>query len=83
MPPKTKTAGSATAKHIAVVKRNEPPHKVAIQLKILMPVGTAMAYELSMKKPITGVLVGVANMWCAHTSDPRNAMATVEVAIAV
>jgi hypothetical protein len=36
-----------------------------------------------MKKPSTGVFVGVVNMWCAQTSEPRNAIATVDVAIAV
>ncbi len=33
----------ATANIIDVVKRIEPPHMVAIQLKILMPVGTAIS----------------------------------------
>ena len=36
-----------------------------------------------MKKASTTVGVGVANMWCAHTSSPRNAIATVEAAIAL
>jgi hypothetical protein len=31
-----------TAQSIGAVKRIEPPHIVAIQEKILMPVGTAM-----------------------------------------
>jgi hypothetical protein len=42
-PPKTNTAGSATANIIAVVNLSAPPQSVAIQLKILIPVGTAIA----------------------------------------
>ena len=59
-----------------------PRHSVAIQLKILTPVGTAITNE-SMKKASTTVDIGVANMWCAHTSRPRNAMPAVEAAIAL
>ena len=36
-----------------------------------------------MKNTSTTVAVGVVNMWCAHTSRPRNAMATVAAAIAL
>ena len=36
-----------------------------------------------MKKTSTTVGLGVANMWCAHTSMPRNAMPTVAAAIAL
>ena len=36
-----------------------------------------------MKKASTTVAVGVANMWCAHTSTPRKAIATVAAAIAL
>ena len=36
-----------------------------------------------MKKISTTVGLGVANMWCAHTSRPRNAMTTVAAAIAL
>ena len=60
-----------------------PRQSVAIQLKILIPVGTAIVNEDSMKKASTTVAVGVANMWCAHTSALRNAIATVETAIAL
>ena len=60
-----------------------PRHSVAIQLKILMPVGTAIVNELSMKNASTTVEVGVVNMWCAHTSMPRKAIATVDAAIAL
>ena len=59
-----------------------PRQSVASQLKILIPVGTAIANDDSMKKPSTGVASGVANMWCAHTSMPRNAIAAVATTIA-
>jgi hypothetical protein len=52
-------------------------------LKILTPVGTAIVNEDSMKKARTTVAVGVANMWCAQTSSPRKAIATVAAAIAL
>ena len=55
---------------------------MASQLKILMPVGTAIANDESMKKARITVAVGVVNMWCAHTSMPRNAIAAVAAAIA-
>ena len=47
-----------------------------------MPVGTAIRNELSMKNASTTLAVGVVNMWCAHTSRPRKAIATVAAAIA-
>ncbi len=56
---------------------------MAIQLKILIPVGTAIVNDASMKKASTTVAVGVVNMWCAHTTRPRKAMATVAAAIAL
>ena len=36
-----------------------------------------------MKKISTTVAVGVVNMWWAHTSRPRKAMATVAAAMAL
>ena len=71
------------AKYSGVLKTIDPRHRVAIQLKILMPVGTAITIELIMKKASTTVAVGVANMWCAQTSIDRNAIAAVEAAIAL
>ena len=38
-----------TAHNIGVSKRMEPPHLVAIQLKIFTPVGTAMTMVAAMK----------------------------------
>ena len=72
-----------TAKYSEVVITIEPRHSVAIQLKILTPVGTPIRNELIMKKPSTTIGTGEANMWCAHTSVARNAITAVEAAIAL
>ena len=60
-----------------------PRHSVATQLKIFTPVGTAIRKLESMKNASTTVDIGVANMWCAHTSMPRKAMPAVDAAIAL
>ena len=60
-----------------------PRQSVASQLKILMPVGTAIANEESMKKASTTVAVGVGNMWCAHTSMLRNVIAAADATTAL
>ena len=67
----------------AVVYSIVPRQSVAIQLKILTPVGTAMRKELIMKKMSTSDGLGVVNMWWAHTSKPRKAMTSVAAAIAL
>src|SRR6202042_1533919 len=83
MPPMMKIAMNPIVNHSAVVITSEPRHKVAIQLKILTPVGTPIKNELSMKKPSTTIGTGDANMWWAHTSVARNAITAVEAAIAL
>src|ERR1041385_6843763 len=83
MPPMMNWAMKPTAKYIGTLNTSAPRHMVAIQLKILMPVGTAMANDESMKKASTTIGVGVVNMWWAHTSMPRNAMAAVDAAMAL
>src|SRR5919204_5876131 len=82
-PPITNSPMKPQAKYIGGLNTSEPRHIVASQLKILMPVGTAIANDESMKNASTTIGVGVANMWCAHTSMPRNAMAAVDAAIAL
>jgi hypothetical protein len=57
------------------VKRSLPPHMVNTQLKILMPVGTAMNIVDSAKaERATGPMAEV-NMWWAHTPKPMKPMA--------
>src|ERR1700683_1213778 len=52
-----------------------PRHMVPIQLKNLIPVGTAMSSDSSEKKGSS--TVPVVNMWWAHTPVDRAAMAMV------
>ena len=83
IPPITKIAMNPTAKYSAVVITIDPRHSVAIQLKILTPVGTPIRNELNMKNPSTTIGTGEANMWWAHTSVARNAITAVDAAIAL
>ena len=54
-------------KSIGVWKEIFPPHMVASQLKILIPVGTAMAMVERTKKVFAVGLIPTVNMWWAHT----------------
>ena len=57
--------------------RNEidPPHMVAIQEKILMPVGTAMTMVEKVKKACVSTPMPATNIWCAHTTKPMTPIA--------
>ena len=74
MPPIVNNPTSAIAKFIAVVKRIEPPCSVAIQLKIFTPVGMAISIVVTPNTVSATGPIPTANMWCAHTPKPRNAM---------
>ena len=77
-PPTVKVPMNPAANFIAVVKRIDPPHMVPIQLKIFTPVGTPIR-KLPVAKAVLAMSpIPVANMWCAHTVNPRNPMATLE-----
>jgi trans-2-enoyl-CoA reductase len=65
-----------TANSIGVSKVSEPPHIVAIQEKILMPVGTAMTIVEKLKKARESTLIPVVNMWCAQTMKLMKPIAT-------
>jgi len=71
----------ATAFSSALVKINEPPHSVAIQLKILTAVGMAMMTVLKAKNPSATRGKPAANMWCAQTPKDRKPIATVDQAM--
>ena len=83
IPPIVNVAMPPTQYSSGVVHSTVPRHSVAIQLKIFTPVGTAMMKLESMKNASTTVDIGVANMWCAHTSMPRKAMPAVAAATAL
>ena len=53
IPPMRKVARKPNANFIGTVNSIDPHQAVAIQLKNLMPVGTAMSIVMSMKKPST------------------------------
>ena len=83
MPPIRNVAIPPTQNSSATRYSIVPRHSVATQLKIFTPVGTAIRKLESMKNASTTVDIGVENMWCAHTSSPRKAMAAVDAAIAL
>ena len=58
------------------MNQSSPRHIVPIQLKILMPVGTAIKRLMIEKKGSS--TTPVVNMWCAHT--PRDSAPMVSVA---
>jgi len=60
--------------------RRRPPTIVAIQLKIFTPVGIAMSMLVAEKIAFSVSPRPTANMWCAHTPNDRNAMATLDPA---
>ena len=57
----------ATQNIIGIVKRIFPPHMVPSQLKILIPVGTAIAMVDATKNALAYEVIPMVNMWCAHT----------------
>ena len=61
--------------NIGAVKVNCPCHMVPIQLKNLIPVGTAMSRLRNEKNGSS--TAPVVNMWWAHTPVERAAMAMV------
>src|ERR1700722_16499085 len=83
IPPIRNSERKPTQNSSGVVNSTVPRHNVAIQLTILTPVGTAIKNELIITNTSTTSGVGVANMWWAHVRKPRNAIATVEAAIAL
>src|SRR6185369_2367882 len=62
---------------IGVLNRMLPPHMVAIQLKILIPVGMPTAIVVIAKKLLAYEFMPMVNMWCAHTLMLTNPMHTV------
>ena len=77
-PPMMNMEMNPIAKYSGDFTLTEPPHSVAIQLKTLTPVGTAMAMVKTAK---TESAIGprpTVNMWCAHTPKPKKAMAMPE-----
>lgn len=53
------------------------PDKVAIQLKILMPVGIAIIIVAAVKYARVSMSIPTVNIWWAHTINPKNPMADI------
>ncbi len=60
----------------------EPLYKVAIQLKILIPVGIPTKKVRNEKTVVATADCPEVNMWCPQTRKPMNAIAKEESAIA-
>src|ERR1700748_1001010 len=67
---------------IGVVKRIRPPHRVAIQLKILIPVGTPTSIVERVKKAFETEVIPTVNIWCAQTLRLTNMIVTEAATIA-
>ncbi len=76
-PPTVKRNKKPKAQSIGVLNSTEPPHIVAIQLKILTPVGTAMTIVASIKYDCCVSDIPTVYMWCAQTTKPSAPMATI------
>jgi len=59
------------AKSIGVFKIISPPNIVAIQLKILIPVGTAITIVALVKYARVSTSRPTVNIWCAQTINPK------------
>ena len=53
------------------------PCKVASHEKILIPVGTAIIIVAEVKYARVSTSIPTVNMWCAHTTKPRSAIALI------
>src|SRR3954454_11617296 len=74
-PPNRNVTMNPTENSIGVSKVTDPPHIVPIQLKNLIPVGTAMRNVMTEKNGSS--TAPVVNMWCAHTVGDRPAIDSV------
>ena len=57
-------------------KRIFPPHMVASQLKVLMPVGMETSIVDRVKNALPNDVMPMVNMWCAHTPRLMKPMPT-------
>jgi hypothetical protein len=57
------------------------PYFVASNLKILIPVGTAIIIAANIKYACVLTSILTVNMWCVHTTNPSNPIAITEKVI--
>ena len=79
----TNSERKPSAKSIGVSKLRLPRQSVASQLKIFIPVGTAITIDAIMNQAWSEIGNPTVNMWCAQTSIEKKPMATVEATIAL
>jgi antibiotic biosynthesis monooxygenase (ABM) superfamily enzyme len=70
-PPKVNRKIKPFAKSIGVFNTILPPNIVAIQLKILIPVGTAIIIVALVKYARVSTSNPTVNIWCAQTIKPK------------
>jgi cellobiose-specific phosphotransferase system component IIC len=58
-------------KRKGVFNNNRPPHNVANQLKILIPVGTAIIIVAAVKYALVSTSKPTVYIWCAQTIKPK------------
>ena len=72
IPPTEKRMRNPTAHREEVLLRSrEPPQIVAIQLKILIPVGTPIIIVAAVKYARVSTSKPTVYIWCAHTKNPK------------
>jgi hypothetical protein len=79
----TKRERKPSANSIGASNERFPRQSVASQLKIFIPVGTAMTIEAIMNHAWSEIGRPTVNMWCAHTSIEKKPIATVEATMAL
>ena len=65
------------ANSMGVGNVKDPPHMVAIQEKILIPVGTAIIKVAAVKYARVLISNPTVYMWCAQTTKPIKPMLTM------
>ena len=62
-PPSVNKKTNPIANNIGVSNVSDPPHIVAIQLNIFIPVGTAIIIVASIKYALKSALIPTVNIW--------------------
>jgi hypothetical protein len=70
-PPKVNKKIKPFTNNIGVFKTILPPNIVATQLKILIPVGTAIIIVALVKYARVSTSKPTVNIWCAQTINPK------------
>ena len=70
-PPTVNRKMNPKVHNIGVLNSSDPPHMVANQLKILIPVGTAIIMVAAVKYARLSTSIPTEYMWCAQTTNPN------------